>query len=335
MTPLFSSDPVLFTVLPATGDYCVEVADCNAVFGAEKCAPASGITNKRFALSFSTLNESWENYTNNVEPNDTPANATPIKYGKNTNGQYLLSIVKGELSGAGDVDVFKVKLPADQEIDGRSLGNFAVQKMGSDQNGSTLSSIILEVAAASDPDTVLARISSSGEVEELSAPIPLDTEYLLTVRRNGSTPGARDFYFLLHWTTGSNPLELEPNDTLAEAQELTFVEGSTRAFIEGDIEDGDVDFFSAAVPQGQTKVSVFCGARTLGSGLIDLRAALVTDDGSEINGASDVETATKEIAIQNVAVPAGAAKVHLKLNASGQDAHVAGTYYRCGIVFTK
>jgi hypothetical protein len=173
-------------------------------------------------------------------------------------------------------------------------------------------------------------------VEELSAPMELDTDYLLTIRRNGGTAGANDFYFLLHYGGGSNPLETEDNnDTLATAQALTFEKDTTNAFVEGDLGAGDVDYFSVDVPATGKKVSLFCGARTSGSGLQDLRAALVGADDSDISGGTAVETATKGIEVKDVAVPQGASKLYLRLNAMGQVPGVTGSYYRCGVIFTE
>jgi len=44
-SPRTTNDARLFTRLPANGTYCIEVADCNAVFGEENCAPAENIAN--------------------------------------------------------------------------------------------------------------------------------------------------------------------------------------------------------------------------------------------------------------------------------------------------
>ncbi|MCK6593462.1 MAG: hypothetical protein L6Q76_38375, partial [Polyangiaceae bacterium] len=105
-------------------------------------------------------------------------------------------------------------------------------------------------------------------------------------------------------------------------------------FVEGDLTGApvDVDYFEVAVPAGMNVVSVACGAKRSGSGLENFKATVLGADGMMSVG-TGTEAANMDLFLQNLAVPAGAMKLYLKLEAGSQNAMVTSSFYRCGVHF--
>jgi hypothetical protein len=80
-------------------------------------------------------------------------------------------------------------------------------------------------------------------------------------------------------------------------------------------------------------ISVACGGQRSGSGVRGLKAELLNEAEAAIPGGSSTETATDDLLIQNVAVPAGDTLLHLRVSAASQATDVTSDFYRCGIHF--
>ncbi len=325
--PRNTNDSLLLTVMPATGTYCLEVAECNGVFGTQNCSPAANITDTNFRALVAPLEEGRSVVTES-EPNETVANATNISYPLDSDNDVLTLAPKGTLSSGSDVDTFTFTPPAGLVTltDGRALVNFSTLAGGKDGSGSTLSAISATVATA-NPFVVIAKGVLDGE-SDLMVPVVPGTAYVVQLSGQGDT-GSNPFYLVNHAAYESAQLEVEPNDAAASANALTGTNG--RFFVEADFASGNDDLFSIAVPAGAAKVSAACWAQTAGSGVRGLSMALLGSNESPITGGASNESATAPAFVNDVAISGGT--VFLKVTATSQAADVAGTYYRCGAVF--
>lgn len=338
--PRTSNDPFLMTVLPTTGEYFVRVLECNKWAGPESCAPASGITNQDYAVLVDNIDFTAAGAVQETEPNETAAQATPITFSPNTSagaGIYYLSVLHGLFSAEADVDAYSFTLPADLsvEADSRAVAKIYPQKAGVDGNGSTTSVGEATIVAESDPSSVIAKalIDAGGS---LDVPLEIGTSYVVFFKRATVPTGNNDFYFGLYGMGSGNPLETQEaaNNTLATAEMLTpSAPGSY--FIEGDLDAGDVDHFLAGVPGTEAEVvSVACGGERSGSGLRGLTATLLDASGTAVPSGTGIESATQELLIDSVSVPAGATSLVLKLEATSQDPAVSSSFYRCGVHYS-
>jgi hypothetical protein len=330
--PRFSNDSEILTVLPYTGKYYVSVTECWTRFQ-NLCAPPIDKLETAYELNVFDLDPTLEGVVQSTEPDNVPANANAMEY-NNQNGQYLLTYAYGGFQSTADVDVFTVSLPLDISVPAgdRAVGYFHFMPDGPMGGGSTtpLGTISLLNAATLAP---FARVDGT-LTDEMSPPIPLGQDYFLVVQHPGGASGTNDFYVFKHYGGGSNPLESNEagNNALAGAEPLSLNAGTTSYFIEGDIISiSDIDNFSVAVPAGSTKVSVACGAERSGSGLRNFTVSLRKTDNTQI--ASKVEAAAVEASLIDIAVPAGANTLIVRMSAGAKDAAVTSTFYRCGIHF--
>jgi len=338
------NNSVLETMLPSDGTYCLEVADCNAVFGPDRCFPAENITNKNFAVGVSKLDASKGEYVPEIEPNDVATAATLVEFQKNPQtGNYYLQLVAGVFASPGDPDYFKFTIPSDIDFAGSRL-QINVESTsggGADGDGSTADHMMLELSTTAAPTEFIARADLDKRdpeyntiVQSLTPPVTAGTEYLLTVKRSGGSVGVNDFYFVTVVPTDGNPLEVEPNNDVAGAQVLATQGTEGRFFIEGDLDSAtDADFFSITMPTGKRKITAVCGGQTNGSGLRDLKLELLDDAGAALAAsASDTETDVSSAYISKLQVPTGKDKVIVKLTAGTPAADLSSRFYLCGFI---
>jgi hypothetical protein len=324
-----SNNPALYTRIPADGTYCVEVAECNAVLGADRCSDPALITERGYSVVVDAI-PPGENYLAEAEPNDSGAQATSMPFTPADPGTYVAFFTGGTFSAVTDADLFTFTVPADLSATGsRPVFNLDLLSGGVESNGSTADRIQGTLALASAPAAILARAELSGG-QGLAAPVTRGETYLLRLARTGGSVGANDFYLLETAISRGNPLEAEPNDTLEAAQALPATAGAS--FVEGDLPAGDVDLFSVSVPPNQRKISVVCAAQAQGSGVRSLVAALQTVSGEAL-GAPATETAEEPAFISAAEVPPGANRLVVKVSAGTPAADVGSRHYRCGIRF--
>jgi hypothetical protein len=344
-SPRSTNDPFLMTVLPSTGTFYVRVVECNAweKGGAANCADATGIVNKNYAMYISELDFSSAGTLKEVEPNEDATTATPLTFSPNTSGavgNYFLTTVHGTFGGATDVDTYKFTVPADLLVDAgnRAIASFYPQPVGAEGNGSTTDMGEVLLATSATPADIVARVEVS-KGGAFSVPVTVGTEYVIFYKRVATPSGAADFYFDLAGVGDGNPVEAMegPNNTLGTAEALTVA--ATQAgsyFVEGDLVGADVDHFSLAVPATDAdQISVACGAQRSGSGLRGLKVELLDDTGAAISGATQTETADKDLLIEDIVVPTGKTKLIVKLTATSQATDTSSTFYRCGAHFRK
>lgn len=343
--PRSSNDSALYTILPASDDdeYCMRVTECNVWVGGQPgCAPSADISTYDYAIGAGILDASLESIAAEVEPNDAAGQATAIEYSKNAqSGNYYLSLQWGGYSSATDVDIWKFNVPADavKVMGDRSVCNFDFYPGGNAGSGSTATSgVIAYVTTAADPTKKLAQVDvTAGQTPaQIAVPCELGTDYLFFMtRKAGSTAGENDFYFVNHGGTGSNPLEAGPNDAvdMPEALKATPNGTTTSYFVDGDLDAAptDIDYYSVDVPAGSATISVACGGQRSGSGLRGLKVSVLGANNMPITGGIGTESETKDLFLQDVAVPAGVTSLKIKVEAASQDAEVTSTFYRCGI----
>ncbi len=344
-----NNDSEILTVLPTDGTYYVRVEECWTWVGLHPtaggtCGDPVDKVNVDYVLAAYELNATKQTNINPevAEPNDTTATKVGYQMGSKA---YLQTVVYGTLSSATDVDVYQFTPPLDSTVsEGRATCRIDAGFPGVNGNGSTLDGLVVSVASESTPTVVLAQADVyKGAVD---VPCTLGQSYLMTVKRiANSKTGSSDFYIITHSVGGSNPLEKaeSANDTAAGAEVLTSQKtskGLDAYYIAGDLinQAKDVDYFSVKVPTGAKTLSVYCAAMSYGSGLVGFTAEVKTDADATIpngTGAENLTDAKKPlgVAIDKLAVPAGATKLLVKLSAASQDPVVTGAYYLCGIPF--
>lgn len=338
--PRNSNDSSVYTILPEDGTYCVRVTECN-VWSPSGCAPAAGISIPDYTVSVVKVDPMLDSVVAETEPNDTAPMGTVMEYSKNMNGQYYISLAYGLYSSAADVDVFTFNIPMDTPVtSGRSICNFDFYPGGPSGSGSTaLSGVTAYITTLADPMTKIAEVDVTAGTApaQLAMPCTFGTDYLFFLSRAaGATADVNDFYFVNHVGGGSNPVEVEPNDTPATAHALMQqdnMDGSFSYFVDADITMApmDRDFFSIDVPAGPTTVSVACSAQRSGSGLRSFTATVLDSTGMPLASGSKTEDPTADLLLQNVAIPSGATTLIIQTDAVMQATDVTSNSYRCGI----
>lgn len=331
-TPRTTNDPVLVTMLPADGTYCIEIADCNAVHGEDYCAPADMIEDTTYLFMAYEL-DAEDGLSAEQEPNDDAVQASPITLKLGRGGGYYNGVAAATFGSATDVDSFKFTVPADFAPAGtRPVIYIETGLPGVDGNGSTVKNLIATLANLADPDEIIAR----GDMDllgEIGVPVTAGQTYVLTLSREDAEVGSNDFVLLDLILAGGNPIEAEPNDDIDTAQTLAGQanQGAQSFFVEGDVGGpDDVDVFKLAVPTGKTKISAVCGALTSGGGLLGLKLELLDAAGAAITGGSSTEKADEPAYVQDIAIPQGATELFVAVTAEDLHAEVNGTFYRCG-----
>lgn len=346
--PPGTNDSEIVIVLPEDGTYCVEVSECAALFGAQNCR-APGTDDPEFndyTIQAFQLNPAGMGVGAEKEPNETADVSTPITLASPQAGTFIAYYDWGSFTSATDVDMWSFKPPADTKItSGRATCNFEFWLGGSEGNGSTAEQgVVGYIATKDDPATHIAEIDTTKldttirpEPPSIAVPCKLDTEYLFVMSRPaGATAGANDFYFFRHFYTGSNPVEMGPNDDIAMPETLEKVDqmdGSASFFIDGDIEmAGDVDYYSVPVPAGLSLASFVCAAQRGGSGVRGLKVSVLGANDMPIAGGmgTSTESETKNLRFANVPVPQGTQTLKFKVEAASLDPNVSSTFYRCG-----
>ena len=319
--PRANTDSEIITRLPAAGTYYVEVLEFSDWAG----ETPEGMPSFTYDLTIAELDPAAAAVNIDAEGGDDVASAQALSYATNTGGDFALLV--GELRDASDVDVFTFSVTA-----ARPFPEFVTLPAGTDGMGSTSLPTAVWVTDV-DGTEIIGRVDPSVLTDLSPALAPGD--YQLWIE-HGGTAGSNDFYVLKGFRyTADNPPEANDalNDDIATPDPITLADadadGISTGFILAQIPDGDTDHFSFDVEAGDV-VSVFCGSRTAGSGVIDLQAQLSDPTGATVYGTA-TETATDGIAITEADVGGAAGTVVLQLTKGSQDAEVTGTWVRCGV----
>lgn len=349
-SPRSSNDPTILTVLPADGDYYVQVSECSKVYGVASCAPVDGITNLNYAIALAEMTFDTAGTVKEAEANDSEATANQITYApvENQTGSYYMTVITGGFGSDTDVEYFKFTVPADLAVDAttRPVISFYPQLGGPgsiDQatagNGST--AMIGEITIyPKGSTTAIAKVDSSTG-SEIGVPLTAGGEYVAVFKRaTAGTAGTNPFWFAYNSLGGGNPLEAKDteNNTLATAEVLTASYNTATDgagyYVEGDLTTpADKDHYSIAT-ETFPLFSVACGAERSGSGLRGFTIDVLKADGSAIAGASVTESSIDDAILSSLPVPTGATNLIVRLSATSQASDVSSTFYRCGIYAT-
>ncbi|RZO55205.1 MAG: hypothetical protein EVA89_26400 [Sandaracinaceae bacterium] len=324
--PRVNTDSEIITQLPADGTYYILVQEFTTWAG----ETAEGQADFTYELSFGGLNFDAEVVTGDAESGDDAASANALGFAMDTMGMASdFGIVAGDFRDGSDVDVFSFSITP-----GRFSLTAQLMPVGTDGNGATVTPAAIWITNA-DGSQIIARVDPS-MLESVNPPLP-EGDYLLWVEHGGAASSA-DFYVmkLFRGRIDNPPETMEATNGVAATPEpLSFeaimdVPDAERAFIGATVGDGDTDFYSLEVTDASEVVSIFCGSRTAGSGVVDLQAALTDSTGTTVIEMA-TETATDGIAIQEASVSAAGTYL-LRLTKGSQDAEVTGNWARCGVV---
>jgi hypothetical protein len=360
--PRRSTDAQLYTVLPASGEYYIQVNECHTAFPTGNCGPAGMVTTFDYELFIGHTDMTTFPESNAGAAQDgTIGKAVPITYKVPTGGSagdYGNNVIDGSFKSTTDTHVFSFTAPADTTFDAnqRPHAEFFVQPIGPDNGTGSTSNIQLWVTdmagtkiLAFDDQKNFKDGDSANPPISMSVPISLNVPYFLFVKSGATTSKpATDYYFIQHiiGTYYYGPLETEGatgmgvNDMLATAQKLVTPTGATAGsyFIDGDISKvGDVDWYEVDPPAGTKTVDLFCEGARGGSGLLGFTVGLFDATGTTAFTSVGPEAAAPNVDLQvlNVNIPTGTTKAFLKISATGQAANNTGTYYRCGVAFSS
>jgi len=364
-SPRFDNDSKLYTILPDDGDYYVKVQECwtfkeehpDAAIG---CAEPSEKPNSAYQFFAYDVDAYIANMkaADKVPPmarhDEAATDFTVLPYVEgdpaNAPGRYMLSRVHGTFDAKGDVDVFSVTIPdnlvfhAEGDTGGRATGFFDFYTTGAEGNGSTSAPGKVYVADADAPAVRLAEVNLQNGGDGITMPVTLGKSYLLFVEQSGKDLSANEFYFMNQFVWRNADVEAETstgtNDTWDTAESVAKYESSSlpagvnRFYVDGNLPAGtDADYFKLAIPAGTVDGSVMtvaCAGNYIGSGLKELTVGFVDASGADV-GATGTENVANDSSalVENVAIPAGATEVGLKLSASGLLDGVTSDYYSC------
>lgn len=319
--PRANTDSEIIIRLPADGTYYLLVQEWSTWAG----EPDEGMASFTYDLDVNELAEVSGGAINlDHEGGDDLASAQALMFRSVTGGD--VAFLMGTANDGTDVDVYSFSVVA-----GRPNIQFTIMPAGTDGYGSTGQPARLWITNAAG-DQVIARIATSA-LDELNPSLPAG-DYLLWVDSPASL-GSNPFYVIKGFKAGDNPAEAADvtNDVAVTPEAITFAAGAepmTRVgYILAQLGTTDTDFYSIDVMAGE-QVSVYCGSRTSGSGVVDLQAAVLDATGTTTLGMA-TETAAMPIAIADLAVPAAGTYL-VRLTKASQDAVVTGEWVRCGIV---
>lgn len=290
--------------------------------------------------------------------NDTVATAAnwefeplpPTPPATDPTGRFYFSLAYGDFPSAADRDGYLFTVPngATTSNGGRLNISLASPPSGLGGNGSSRKPGLIEIVDVT-ANEVVARFDYGAEPDEVTdreepfVPVVVGQQYLVRIGDGGAAAGGTlgNYYFLLGGVTEGNPLEAEEatNDVVTTPETLTSSPNSAGGigyFVDGDITTAgtDVDHYEIAVPSplnGQ-RLYVYCISQRIGSGLVGLKATVHDGAGVAITGATDTESATEPVLVEEVD-PGSNTTLIVKMEAASQASGVAGTHYRCGYNF--
>lgn len=340
-------DSELWSKLAKTGTYYVEVSECWTWVAANPgaqitCGGTANKSDTQFSVYYDDVQvDPLPGVAFESESNNTLANANLLAYVKANTGLYFAEMLLGDLGNGADKDYYGFSVPTDVKVSqGRLTAGFSLLPAGAMGDGSPLTGVTATLVNATN-NQVLAVLDLDGN--DLRVPVQnkgSGASYAVLIQHNSSSYTTQDWYVVQHTLGGSNPMETSEaqNNAFSGAESLKAASSTAQAvdyFIGGDIIDGgaDVDYFSVNVPSGMTKITVSCGSKYMGSGVVDFAVQVFTAGNAEMTGGPQVESSSA-ISLKNLAIPYPSSKLILKLSAGGQSSGIAGTFYECGVHLT-
>ena len=314
-----NSDSEIIYHVAATGTYFLKVEDFSTTRDDRENEGGAGFRYLVKVDRFVTENNDF--VTVDEERGNDAASANDFSFF--TGGNRPVGYALGTLTDSADVDVYRFTIPAGD------VRNFRIQVMpaGPSGYGSTSGLGDMWVTDVSG-STIAARISNADQTLFRLSPSLEAGDYLLWLAHPGDTAGVNDHYVVKNFIFNENPPETldQRNDTQVGAEEIPLSETSRAGYIISALPDGDTDFYKINL-QPDEKVSVFCGSRTAGSGIVDVTANVIDQSGMTI--ATGTESATISIALRDVVVTSSVAFIQLDRGPQLMD--VTGDWVRCGI----
>jgi len=325
--PRASTDSEITLRLPSTGTYYVLVQEWSTWQG----EPDEFGTTFLYQLGIANITPATASaaVTFDDEAGDTVAEAQVLNTAATAMGGNFFGFTLGTFDDATDVDVYAFTV-----LPGASR-NFSVDIMpaGPAANGSTVTPANVWITNA-DGTEIIARIAPepvpmAGTTDSVDPSLPAG-DYNLWIE-HGGTAGSNDFYVLKVFNLGDNPPEdaEAANDAIETPENLVVTDdgmGGRRGFILATLGLADVDHYAFSALA--SNVSVSCGSRSSGSGVLGLTVALLdAADGSVL--AMQTETETTNAFIN--ALPVDAGDFIVRLTFTGQDPAVTGNWVRCGV----
>ncbi len=306
-TPRRSVDSELLYRFPYTGRYFVSIQEWSS--WDPRSNEAIGGANYRYRFISQVLDDSIPGVTLHEETGDE---SVP----KLVEGGELETLVLGHFDSATDRDDFRI-------APWPSLGSYALilsLPSGVNGNGSTTAGGVMRLSYVDTP-TIAAEIDLSEGYTELNLP-SRPSEMLLSIQHPGGELGSNDFYVLRRIEFGR--YDPEPNEpTNDDPSGAAILPNAFGAFI-GALPEGDVDHIGLAAPLGYTLL-LACDGSSVGSGVVDLRMALLGPDLIEVDSTVDNSPASARLTAQTTTT----APYYVRLEKSGQRPDVEINNYYC------
>lgn len=318
--PRTTTNSELLTRLPSTGTYYIEVQEFSAWSGGDP----EGQPDFEYGLSLVQIEAGAALVTVDAERGDDAGTAPTFAWTPDPAAQFIFGTYRDDT----DVDVLRFAVTG-----GRRSFSLDIMPQGDQGYGSTVDTGDVWITSLDEPTVIIARVDGSGD--RALNPTLAEGNYLLWVDHPGGA-GSNDFYALKANLGTENTNEAEvvgesTNDTLATAEALTLMDdgtGTSTGFVLSTLTDGDVDYRSFDVAADQ-EVTIVCASLRGGSGVVGLTASLHDSTDTLRPGATGVETAMDNVRIVETTPPAGT--YYLRLEKTGQDATVTGSWARCGL----
>ena len=314
------TDSEIIIQLPETGVYYAMVQEWSQW---SDTTPFEGGADYVYELYVQTLDPALEQVNIETEMGATPMTATHVR---GSAGDF--AIIAGTFADGSDVDAYVFSV-----MHRRNAG-FQVMPMGPTGFGSSSLPGRMWITNA-DGSEIIARIDDPSMLDSISPPLPDLGDYQFHVEAP-TTPGANPFYVVKTIRRqADNPLELDDvaNDDPTGAQVMMLVADDAtptfrEAFVRSDLPEGDVDWFQVDVASGEA-LSVICGSRTSGSGVMDLRATVFDSTGATEMGTS-TEMPAMNAFIDELSVSPG--DYLIRVDRGAQVADVTGAWARCRFI---
>jgi hypothetical protein len=339
--PRWTQDSRLETVLPADGTYYIRIMDfcywAEVETGSNPCEVGYSIATPGYALGVSV--QTFEDNDGNHHESEGATITYESNAGETASGYYS-TIIAGAFNTADETDVYDFAVPADLIHENGLEATFYLFPAGKDGNGS--SADVANAWITDADDNVISKLSNAYIDPtfggELLALVEGDAAYKVHVQNSGD-PGTNGFYILLHYGSGTNPLEMddEGNNLMETAEALspaTTSSGGLGYFVAGtignDAADTDIYKLDTTTLAAGSKAYCACGSANNGSGLEGFTLTMMDADGTDAHTSTESGTTNANCGDQGITVPAGD-HIYLRLTATGQSADVVGNFYRCGV----
>jgi cysteine-rich repeat protein len=318
--PRRNTDSEILIKLPATGTYYVKVQEFST--WTQQDMADEGSPDYTYELTAFPLNIEAE-----IVTEDSEATEEGVAVLGTTDTGFGLGM--GTFTATDEEDHFEITIPEAEEGGNRNV-TFQLMPAGTDGYGSSANTVDMWVMNKAD-NSIVGRVSAAvgqdGEISPSLAP----GDYRLTVAAPESLGDNAFYVFKIFVGSTDNDPELDEagNNTADGAQALEFQDNNGRrsAFLMSILSEGDVDYYSFDLRQGET-ASFACGSRSSGTGVIDLTVAIEDLDGNEQGSWTELPNEMLYVRDAGITQPG---TYLLKISAGSFDPEVTARNVRCGL----